>query len=343
MISMQTLEYFAHNRKLIYLQGPLSSVIGLQVGPVLQSYILVPKSFSRVEFQRVAVLTAASTCVIIMLQAIVYIICIALFIYVSEKSKGFSSVILTLIPFLLLKFVFNLVAQKVCLWTHSMPFRIIFINNNAILQRMMLCWAIATQFHLGSIIFIYSVDLLSILIFSFFVIGPLYVHLSGQSQVILLVYWLVGKSVEKKLTKKQKAFAISERAKWVYFTVLNGFGEAIVPFWQIIFYYLTYSTMTRKAFNGFEKEANGFPLIIPHTIIQVAGLLAAGDVLNLVIFSFIVRKNFRHFDPFRFLNVVIKKFDVVLALSVLSIVLAIQCMMLIDCRIDISPKVFLGS
>jgi len=116
-----------------------------------------------------------------MLQAIVYIICLALFIYVSEQSKGFASVILTLMPFLLLKFVFNFVAQKVCLWTNSMPFRIIFINNNAILQRMMLCWAIATQFHVGSIIFIYFLDLLSILIFAFFVIGPLCVHVSGQS------------------------------------------------------------------------------------------------------------------------------------------------------------------
>lgn len=160
----------------------------------------------------------------------------------------------------------------------------------------------------------------------------------------MLGYWLVGKksALDMKLTKKQKAFAIAERAKWAYLTVLKGFGEAIVPVWQIIFYYLTYSTMTRKAFNGFEKEANGFPLIIPHDIIQVAGLLALGDVLNLIIFSFIVRKNFPHFDPFRFLNVVIKKFDVVLALSVLSIVLAIQCMMLIDCRIDIRPSVFVG-
>jgi len=273
-----------------------------------------------------------------MLQAIVYIICLALVIHVS--AQGLVSVFLTLSPFLLLKFVFNLVAQKVCLWTNSMPFRIIFINNNAILQRMMLCWAMATQFHLGSIILIYFFDFLSILIFAFFVIGPLYIHVSGQSWVIMLVYWLAGKSVEKKLTGKVKAYALSERAKWVYFTVLKGFGEAIVPFWQIIFYYLTYSTMTRKAFNGFEKEVNGFLLIIPHTIMQVAGLLAAGDVLNLVIFSVVVRNRFPRFDPFRLLNVVIKKFDIVLALSVLSIVLAIQCMMLIDCRIDISTKVF---
>lgn len=160
----------------------------------------------------------------------------------------------------------------------------------------------------------------------------------------MIAYWLVGNdsALSKKMTKKERAFAISERAKWVYFTVLNGFGEAIVPFWQIIFIYLTYSTTTRTAFNGFEKEANGFPLIKPQIIMLVAGLLACGDVLNLVIFSFIVRRGFPNFDPFRFLNLLIKKFDIVLALSVLSIVLAVQCMMLIDCRFDISIKTISG-
>jgi len=160
----------------------------------------------------------------------------------------------------------------------------------------------------------------------------------------MIAYWLVGKDfgLKKKLTKKQKAFAISERAKWVYFTVLMGYGEAIIPFWQIIFIYLTNSTTTRTAFNGFEKKANGFPLIKPQIIMLVAGLLAVGDVLNLALFSHMVRRRFPQFDPFRFLNLLIKKFDIVLALSVLSIVFAVQCMMLIDCKFDISIETISG-
>jgi len=252
--------------------------------------------------------------------------------------------VLTLVPFLALKIVFNVVTQKVCLWTNSMPFRIIFINNNAILQRMILCWAIATQFNLISILFVYSIDFLTVLSFAYFVCGPLDVHLRGQWWVIMIAYWLVGKDfgLKKKLTKKQKAFAISERAKWVYFTVLMGYGEAIIPFWQIIFIYLTNSTTTRAAFNGFEKKANGFPLIKPQIIMLVAGLLAVGDVLNLALFSHMVRRRFPQFDPFRFLNLLIKKFDIVLALSVLSIVFAVQCMMLIDCKFDISIETIFG-
>jgi len=122
-----------------------------------------------------------------MLQAIVYCFCLILFVYVSEISQGDSYIasymisnILTLIPFLVLKTVFNKVAQKVCLWTNTMPFRIIFINNNAILQRMILCWALATQFNLISILFVYSIDFLTVLSFAYFVCGPLDVHLRGQ-------------------------------------------------------------------------------------------------------------------------------------------------------------------
>lgn len=279
-----------------------------------------------------------------MLQAILYCFSLAVMVYVSEMSQVISYI--TLIPFLALKLVFNFVAKKVCRWTDSMPFRIIFINNNAILQRMVLCWALAaTQLNLVSLIIVYLVDFISVLVFAYFVCGPLDLHLNGLPWVIYLAYWLVGKDLGsiKKMTKKQTAFAISERAKWVYFTVLNGFGEAIVPIWQIIFIYLTYSTKTRRAFNGFEKEANGFPLIKPHIVMVVAGVLAFGDVLNLLLFSFIVRRGFPNFDPFRFLNLLVKKFGIVLALSVLSIVLAVQCMMLIDCRFDISIKTISGT
>jgi len=104
----------------------------------------------------------------------------------------------------------------------------------------------------------------------------------------------------------------------------------------VVFYFLTNSTPIRGAFSGFEKTINGFQKIDPYAMVLCSTVLAAFDIMNLGYLTYIVRKKFPNFQPFTILNVVMKKFGVLLSLSILSIVLSVQCMMIIDCKVDIT-------
>lgn len=129
---------------------------------------------------------------------------------------------------------------------------------------------------------------------------------------------------------------IAERAKWLYFTVLQQMGEMIMPFWQLVYFYLNSSSKrNRSAYMGFDKVVNGYPVIEPEVLLVILGIMAFFDVTNLLTFTLTVRRQFPHFNPFQLLNVLIKKFNLLLTLSVLSVVLSIQCTMLIDCKFDI--------
>jgi len=204
---------------------------------------------------------------------------------------------------------------------------------------MILCWALSSQLNAVTLVFVFTVDVTQTLFHIFFVVGPLQVHHSGNVDVLLmLLFWMLGKewSGMKPMTKEEKAEAISERAKWLYFTVLQCMGELIMPYWQLVFFYLNYSSKrNRSAFMGFDKVENGFPVIEPISLIFVASIMAVVDVGNTLTFSLTVRRKFPHFNPFKLLNVLIRKFNWVLAFSVLSVVLSVQCMMLIDCKFDI--------
>jgi len=334
MMSVWMALYYANKSQLHHLHGPYSAIVGLLVGPVLQCKLVLPKSVSRKEFWQVAIIAVASTCVIIIGQAIIYCFLLALLTWVNKSFMA-----LVIIPFICIKLGFNWVVAFIARWTDSKPLRIIFINNNAMIQRMILCWALSSKLQPLPIIFVGLVDLLQTLFHIFFVLGPLQVHKSASINLpFMLFYWMLGTewSGMEPLTKEERLWAIAERAKWLYYTVLQNMGELIMPYWQIVFFYLNSSSKrNRSAFMGFDKVKNGFPVIEPLSLTIVAAIMAGVDIVNILSFTFSVRRKYPHFNPFKLLNVLIKKFNWVLAYSVLSVVLSVQCMMLIDCKFDI--------
>jgi len=142
------------------------------------------------------------------------------------------------------------------------------------------------------------------------------------------------------MTKKEEEYAVRERAKWVYFTVLHSIGETIMPFWQMFFYYLIYSTKARNGFSGFEKGVNGFPLINPRSLLKTSIIMVSFDIMDLVLFTYIVRQKFSTFTPFRILNMLIKKYKTLIGLSTMSAVISVQCVLIIDCGFDFSKEAF---
>jgi len=156
------------------------------------------------------------------------------------------------------------------------------------------------------------------------------------------VNWMLGRPDirEKYLDADLRKYCICERAKWVYFTILHSTGEIIMPWWQLFFYYLMYSTSTRSALSGFEKAANGFPHIDSYDLLLTAVSLGSCDILDISFFTYVVRRKFPFFTPHRLLNVTIKKYNTLLALSVMSVVISVQCVLIIDCRFDFTVTGF---
>jgi len=138
------------------------------------------------------------------------------------------------------------------------------------------------------------------------------------------------------MTKEKKIFAIGERAKKTYLFTLNSFGEIGMALWQVGFYHLFNIKSIRRAYMGFEREANGFHIINLQTLYKTVSIYFIVDVLSLILYTYGVRKKFPHFSPFRFLNILVQKYNILLGLSVMSIGLTGLCMVIIDCRIDIS-------
>lgn len=134
------------------------------------------------------IITVASTCIIIIGQAIVYCFLLALITWVDE-----SFFILAVIPFILVKVAFNYVVAAICHFTEAKPLRIIFINNNAMILRMILCWALSSKLNVLPMIFVVVVDLLQTLAHIYFVCGPLQLHYSGKKWPLMLLFWIFGK------------------------------------------------------------------------------------------------------------------------------------------------------
>jgi len=137
------------------------------------------------------------------------------------------------------------------------------------------------------------------------------------------------------MTEQEKIFAIGERAKITYFFALYSFGEIISAPWQLAFYHLFNSTFTKRAYYGFEKVTNGwFPIVNLDKLNLTVSIYATFNICNFILFTYGVRKKFPQFSPFRFLNILLKKYNILLGLSVMSIGQSIQCLMLIDCKFD---------
>lgn len=172
--------------------------------------MLVPKSFTRREFLEVALITISCN-IIIIGQGILYCICLAMLDAVPSAYR-----VLVFIPFILVKVQMNWLVGVICRYANALPIRIIFINNNAMINRMLLCWALASKFDLLPIILVASTDTLQSIAHIFFVCGPLQVHMSTWREwPFMLVCWILGRewSSTKPLTRKETAEAIAERAK----------------------------------------------------------------------------------------------------------------------------------
>jgi len=116
-------------------------------------------------------------------------------------------------------------------------------------------------------------------------------------------------------------------------------GEIVLPWWQLYFYYLISSTHASTGFSGFEKTVNGFLMISPNNLLLASVVIGSFNILDFLVFSHIVKQKFPFFSPFRFLNVLVKKYDMLLATSVMSAVISVQCVLIIDCRFDFSRVV----
>lgn len=186
------------------------------------------------------------------------------------------------------------------------------------------------------------IDFLIVFMFAFVVAGPLYIHTNRSLIPKALFNWILGKEFDNpvEMSKDMIQLGVCERAKWVYFTVLHSTGEIIMPWWQMFFYYLLYSTRSRSALSGFERSVNGFPLIRRNDLLKTAVAMGSFDILDFMMFTYIVRHKFKNFTPWRLLNVMVKKYNLLLVLSVMSVVISVQCVLLIDCRFDFTMAGF---
>lgn len=234
------------------------------------------------------------------------------------------------------------VVEVVCKHGRASSFRIIFININALMNRLLILWALAKEFNLGAIMFTVVIDFAIVFMFAFVVAGPLYIHTHRAAVPRALLNWILGREEENlvDMSKEMIQLGVCERAKWVYFTVLHSTGEIIMPWWQMFFYFLLYSTASRSALSGFERSVNGFPLIRRADLLKTAVAMGTFDILDFMMFTYIVRRKFPNFTPWRLLNVIVKKYNLLLALSVMSVVISLQCILLIDCRFDFTMAGF---
>jgi len=292
---------------------------------------MVPRSFSTKSLLKVILITCCSISVFHIFQGIFLIL--ALQIYIASGSNPIAILI-----FFSLQVFFDQCAERLCMLTETSSLRIIFLNNNELVRQLVLCWALAKAESIAGVLFASFIEFLTVLAFLMMVCGPLTFYTEPARIGLTHVFgWIVGREngVEKSMSKKDRIFAIGERAKWTYFFSLKLFGEIILAPWQIVFYGLFNSTFTKKAYFGFEKVTNGwFPIINQDALTITVSISALSNLINLFIFTYGVRRKFPEFSPFRFLNILLRKYNTLLGLSVMSICQSIQCLMLIDCKFD---------
>jgi len=188
---------------------------------------------------------------------------------------------------------------------------IIFINLNAVLNRMLLCWAVSTEINWRVLIVNVVVDFVIAFSCSVVISGPLYIHTYKRRAPRALYNWLLGRAdcVDKSLTDAEKVYGARKRDKWVYFSVLHGMCEIIMPLWYFYYYHLMSSSKIRDAFAGLTRDVHGAPIVRPNNLLTTCTILSCSEILDLMFFTFIVRRNFKSFNPFRILNRVVEKYN----------------------------------
>jgi len=310
-------------------------MVGLISGPIIQCLWITPKNYPRQETKELLMITLATGVLFIPVQALSLSVCLVFYGWANES-------VWSLIPFFVVRMMADYVVELVCKHSRASSFRIIFININALMNRLLLLWALAKEFNLGAIMFTVVIDFVIVFMFAFVVAGPLHIHSNSSAIPTALFNWILGREDENpaEMSKDVIQHGVCERAKWVYFTVLHSTGEIIMPWWQMFFYFLLYSTASRSALSGFERSVNGFPLIRRDDLLKTAVAMGTFDILDFMMFTYIVRRKFQNFTPWRLLNVIVKKYNLLLALSVMSVVISVQCVLLIDCRFDFTMAGF---
>jgi len=118
--------------RLVWMHGTWAAFGGLIVGPILQCKFLTPKNYSNKEFKEALIICLATAVLFIPVQILFLCICLMLFTYFHQHS-------LALIPFYVVRITFDLLVEKVCFLGRASSLRIIFININALVNRLLLC------------------------------------------------------------------------------------------------------------------------------------------------------------------------------------------------------------
>jgi len=137
------------------------------------------------------------------------------------------------------------------------------------------------------------------------------------------------------LSEEQFEVATRERAKFVYVNCLSLVGELVIPWWCLVNYHLCMlTTATSKTIIGYARSGYGMEKITSNAFVKTTLLISVFDLSELFLFTYFVRRKFKSFSPFRVLNMVVKKFKLVLAWSIQAVVVIMLCMYIIDCNFD---------
>lgn len=146
--------------------GPFSATLGTIVGPILQCYLIAPKSFSRKTLKKIMLVTICSVLVPILFQGFFLILVMHLYV-----ASGSNALVILLFP--IIRIIFDLCVGKLCRVSETSSLCIILINTNALTQRMFLCWALTKASNINSILLAVAIDFSVALRFLIIVYGPL--------------------------------------------------------------------------------------------------------------------------------------------------------------------------
>jgi len=110
------------------MHGTWAAFCGLLIGPILQCYLITPKELPRKE---VLIVTLATSLIFIPIQILSLALCLVLYVWAKRS-------LLALIPFYAVRMLADILAEVVCHYGRASSLRIIFINMNALVNRMIL-------------------------------------------------------------------------------------------------------------------------------------------------------------------------------------------------------------
>lgn len=322
------------NEGFVYFHGICVGLVGL-LADALMVWVFCPRGprgFSTDEFRKTFILILGKSSVIFCAQALCYLTAGIAY----NLSGKFPAMVLI---YSLIRNVFDYLADWLCVYCGYPALRIIFYNTNGMFQRLFIIWVLGATSGWASVCLVGFIGTLQTLIYTFMMIGPLSMYVDWKIIPKSLYLWMIGRvaedTSERNLTHMQVTFATSERSKWLYVACLALVGEFIIPMWSLINYHLCMATKaTRNTIVGYARADFGIDLITSESLLRTTWTLGIFDVVDMLIFTFIVRRKFKQFTPFRILNVLVMKFGLILGWSIVTVVVIMICMYIIDCNFD---------